>query len=133
MAADIPAVRVWLAQRASARQQALDIRFREAWSDFRAIVEHLIAHYPVQRIYQWGSLLHRSRFTPRSDIDLAIEGVHEAGDFFALYGAADRLTRFSLDLVDLGHVEPEFAGLIREHGALIYDRDRPDPGPHFRN
>lgn len=133
MAVDVEAARARLAERAAARQQSLDARFAEAWRDVRAIVEHIIARYPVRRIHQWGSLLNRAHFSARSDIDLALEGGLKAADFFALYGEADRMTRFPLDLVDIDHIEPEYADLIRQHGALVYDRDRPNPGPDFRS
>lgn len=38
----------------------------------------------------------------------------------------------ALDLVVMEHIEPEYAALIREKGVLVYDREQPDPGPHFR-
>jgi hypothetical protein len=67
-------------------------------------------------------LLDRRKFSERSDIDLATEGITDAATFFALYGEADRLTRLSLDLVALENIEPEFADLIRRKGRMIYER-----------
>lgn len=133
MAIDLNQVQSFLALRQARRQQAHNQRFIEAWRDFRAIVEMLISKYQPQRIYQWGSLLNPRTFSERSDIDIAIEGITEAARFFALYGEADQLARFPLDLVALEKIEPEFAEIIRLKAIVVYDRDQPNPGPHFRN
>jgi len=61
-----------------------------------------------------------------------VEGVTQARDFFALFGEADRLTSFTLDLIALEHIEPEYRALILETGVLVYDCEQPDPSPHFR-
>jgi predicted nucleotidyltransferase len=66
--------------------------------------------------------LDRRRFWERSDIDLAIEGITDPAAFFALYGEADRLTSFPLDLVALERVEPEFAEMIRSTGRVVYEQ-----------
>jgi predicted nucleotidyltransferase len=133
MAVDVQQARDFLRRRARRQQAAYDLLFAQAWQDVRHIVEMLVARYQPVRIYQWGSLLDRRHFTDISDIDLAVEGIPTAERFFALYGEADRLTRFSLDLVQLERLEPEFASLIRQHGAIVYDREQPNPGPHYRN
>jgi predicted nucleotidyltransferase len=123
MSVDLAQAKQFLAQREAKRQQLLDVRFEQAWTDFRAIIDLLITRYRPRRILQWGSLLDRRKFNERSDIDLAIEGIPDAATFFALYGEADRLARFSLDLVDLDKIEPEFADLIRSKGKVVYERD----------
>jgi hypothetical protein len=61
-----------------------------------------------------------------------VEGILDPAEFFALYGDADRLTRFSLDLVALERIEPEFADLIRQKGIVVYDREQSCAGPHCR-
>jgi predicted nucleotidyltransferase len=132
MPVDIAECRRFLEQREAARQSALDRRFAQAWHDFRAITHMLIRQYRPRRIYQWGSLLNRQEFSEISDIDIAVEGIQSAERFFALFGDADQLSRCSLDLVELERMEPEFADLIRLKGALVYDRESENPGPHFR-
>jgi predicted nucleotidyltransferase len=122
MSVDIAQARQFLERRAAARQAALDARFAQAWTDFRVITELVIARYHPRRLWQWGSLLDRRKFTEHSDLDLAVEGITDAATFFALYGEADRLTRFSLDLIALENVEPEFAALIRLKGKAVYER-----------
>lgn len=97
--------------------QLLDV----ARHDFECIVDMIIKKYKPHRIYQWGSLLKDRHFRPYSDIDIAIEGTFSADAFFAMYGEAEAMTSFSLDLVDMNHIEPEFADIIRMKGRLIYD------------
>ncbi|MBX3746978.1 MAG: nucleotidyltransferase domain-containing protein [Verrucomicrobiae bacterium] len=123
--------RAFLEAKERQRQEGLDRRFERAWTDFRRIVDRILADYRPLRLYQWGSLLDRSRFSERSDIDLAVEGVTDPATFSAMFGMADRLTDLPLDLVALERIEPEFAGLIRRKGVLVYERgttDRPAAG-----
>ena len=81
------------------------------------IIEH---HSPV-RIYQWGSVIEPAHFAEYSDIDIAVEGLRGAEEYFALIGQAEKLTRFPLDIVELEHIEPEFARLIRSQGRLRHE------------
>ena len=123
MAVDIQRAREFLRRRQARQQALLSERFAEAWRDCRAIVKLIAEKYKPRRIHQWGSLLNREHFCVASDIDLAVEGITEPARFFALYGEADRLTGFPLDLVEMEKIEPEFAELIREHGIVVYERD----------
>jgi predicted nucleotidyltransferase len=132
MPIDIEQARGFLRARWARQQAELDSRFAQAQADFRHIVCLLVEKHRPRRIYQWGSLLHRPHFAAWSDIDIAVEGIRSAEEFFALFGDATRLTRFPLDLVEMERIEPEFADLIRLKGVVIYDRDSADPGPHFR-
>ena len=132
MAVDLDQARAFQRHKEHRRQAAIEVRFQQAWRDFRAIVTLVAERYRPARIYQWGSLLCRPHFCEWSDIDVAIEGLGSAERFFALYGEADRLTRLPLDLVEMERIEPEFADIIRMKGIVVYDRDSADPGPHFR-
>ncbi|MCE9613285.1 MAG: nucleotidyltransferase domain-containing protein [Lentisphaerae bacterium] len=67
--------------------------------------------------------MHSERFNAASDIDLAIEGRLEPEAWFRLLGEAWAMTDFSVDLVDLGHIEPEFAAIIRMKGKVVYERN----------
>ena len=119
---DPKACLAFIERREALRQEALDQRFALAWDDLRRIIDMLITRYRPCRIVQWGSLLDRRKYWERSDIDLAVEGIEDAETFFRLYGDADRLTRFPLDLVALERIEPEFADLIRAKGKVVYER-----------
>ncbi len=97
-------------------------RFEKAWHDFDNIVALLIKRYDLKEIYQWGSLLDRKYFSEISDIDIAVEGVKSAEQYFQMIGEAMELTDFPLDLVDIEKVDPIYAESIRKRGRLIYQR-----------
>ena len=110
----------FLRRREAARQRGLDERFRAAWADFHRIVEMISGEFAPRRIWQWGSLLHRERFSERSDIDIALEGLGPAERLFQVYARAEGLSTFSLDIVELERIEPEYARLIRAAGRLVH-------------
>ena len=95
--------------------------FSQARRDFEAIKKMIIDHYRPRRIYQWGSLLDQSKFKKYSDIDIAVEGVDDPERFFRMFGDAERLTDFPLDLLDINKVSPEFADIIKSRGVLVYE------------
>lgn len=119
---DIEKARGFLLDRERKRLEALRKRFREAQSDFKKIVTMIKERYKPLRIYQWGSLLDEEHFSEISDIDLAIEGITSAEEFFKLYGDAEKLTSFPIDIVQIEKIEPEFRELIVKRGRLIYER-----------
>jgi predicted nucleotidyltransferase len=119
---DLDQVRAFLAKKDERRRVLLDERFERARSDFDAIIGRILELHKPRRIYQWGSLLDRKKFTEISDIDLAVEGLNGPEDFFALLGDVMTLTDFPLDIVELEKVGPENARYIRENGRLVYER-----------
>ncbi len=82
----------------------------------------LIKRYDLKQIYQCGSLLNQKYFSEISDIDIAVEGVKSAEQYFQMIGEAMELTDFPLDLVDIEKVDPVYAEGIRKRGRLIYER-----------
>jgi predicted nucleotidyltransferase len=119
---DLDAVRAFLTQKDERRELELDERFERARGDFAFIVERILARHSPRRIYQWGSLLSRKKFTQISDIDVAVEGLAGPEYFFALLGDVMSLSEFPLDIVELEKVGPENAQYIKENGRLIYER-----------
>ena len=119
---DLQAARAFLAAKDRAREEALDLRFAQANADFQAIVALIVERYRPKRIYQWGSLLDRRRFSEISDIDIALEGLPDAETYFAILGEAMRMTSFPLDLVELEKIGAENARHIREYGRPVYER-----------
>jgi predicted nucleotidyltransferase len=96
--------------------------WRQAVQDADSIIKMIIARFDPQAIYQWGSVLDGSQFSGISDIDIAVEGLGSAERYFALLGEAEQLTRFPVDLVEIEHVEPEYARLIKQNGKCVYQR-----------
>ncbi len=95
----------------------------EALKDFKAILAMIIERFQPRRLYQWGSLLEPVKFREYSDIDLAVEGISSPQAYFDMVDAAQSLTRFPVDIVQMEKIEPEFADDIRQHGRLVYERE----------
>jgi len=119
---DLDEVRAFLARKAAARRAQLDARFERARADFDAIMERILERHSPRRIYQWGSLLDRDKFSEISDIDIAVEGMEGPESFFSLLGDVMKMSDFRLDIVELEKVGPENAAFIRETGRLVYER-----------
>ena len=98
---DIEIARHFVTRRRARRREHLDARLEEARRDFDRIVEKLVSDYRPLRIYQWGSLLHGEHFSEISDIDIAVEGFTDPLAGLHAAAAAERLTRFPVDLVEL--------------------------------
>jgi predicted nucleotidyltransferase len=96
--------------------------WERAASDCKVIIDMIAREYYPTRVYQWGSLLRPERFRDYSDIDIAVEGIGDAEMFFHMLGAAQAMTEFDLDLVQIEKVVPEYAEDIREYGKIAYER-----------
>ena len=119
---DLDKVRSFLAEKEERRRQLLDQRFAHATAMAARVVEAIKDKFIVDRIWQWGSLLDRTRFSERSDIDIALEGVRSPSEFFAILGLAMELSELPVDLIELERVRPSVAERIRRKGRLVYDR-----------
>ena len=117
------AARQFLEKKERDRVQLLDERYNQARRDFQKIIDFIIERYHPKRIYQWGSLLNRENFTEISDIDIALEGITSAEQMFDIYGAIMNMSDFSIDLIQMEKIEPEFAELIKAKGKIVYERD----------
>ena len=117
----IEKVRAFLEEKERKKKEMLNLLYDRALHDFDAIKEMIIKRYQPRRIYQWGSLLDRSKFRDYSDIDIAVDGVDEPARFFKMYGDAEKLTDFPLDLLDINCIEPEFADIIKQKGVQVYE------------
>jgi predicted nucleotidyltransferase len=60
--------------------------------------------------------LDRNLFSEFSDIDIAIEGIISADIMFQINGDILKLSVFSVDIVQLEKIAPEFADIIKEKG-----------------
>jgi len=119
---DYTKARQFLEKKERDREQSIDKRFEQARKDFQKILEFIIENYCPKRIYQWGSLLNRENFAEISDIDIALEGITSAEQLFEIYGAIMNMTDFSIDLIQIEKIEPEFAELIKTKGKIVYER-----------
>ena len=119
---DLHRVRTFLADKESRRRARIDARFAQATRDARAIVAAIAEQVNPRRIYQWGSLLDRARFSEISDIDIAVEGLRGPAEFFRTLGIAMDGTSMPVDVVELEKVPEDVADRIRMRGALVHER-----------
>ncbi len=122
---DLDRVRAFLGDRDRRREARIDARFERARRDARAIVARIAAQVNPRRIYQWGSLLDRARFSEISDIDIAVEGLRDPAEFFRTLGIAMQGTTLPVDVVELERVPADVAKRIRTRGALVHERHEP--------
>ncbi|HCM27855.1 MAG: hypothetical protein A2Z99_00060 [Treponema sp. GWB1_62_6] len=68
-------------EKARKREWDLDRRYEAAVLDAGKIIGILERDFAPERIWQWGSLLDRTRFSEISDIDIAVEGIRDTATF----------------------------------------------------
>lgn len=119
---DAKKARASLDQRADERRCYLDSLWKKASDDADSIIAYIIKQYNPLRVWQWGSVLRKEHFSEISDIDVAVEKLGSAEDFFRLVGECQDMTDFDLDIVELDKIEPAFADLIKSQGKLRYER-----------
>ena len=122
---DLDQVRAFLAKRERQRRARVDQRYTQATRDARAIVSEIAAQVNPRRIYQWGSLLDRKRFSEISDLDIAVEGLDGPAEFFQVLGIAMNGTPLPVDVVELEKLPSDIADRIRMRGALVHERRAP--------
>ncbi len=120
---DIEKVRDFLKEKEQRRKEYLRERYKKAQTEFRGIVTLIIESYNPKRIYQWGSLLRPEQFSEISDIDMAVEGIDSYETFSRMYGEAEKLSSFPLDLIEIDKIHPLQADSIRERGKVVYERE----------
>jgi predicted nucleotidyltransferase len=119
---EIEQARAFLRQRNADYMRKCENMHAQAVDDCRKIIDIMITKYGVQRIYQWGSLLNKHNFRDYSDIDIAVEGLKKAEDYFALLEEAQQCTAFPVDIVEIEKIEPEYADEIKQMGKVVYER-----------
>jgi predicted nucleotidyltransferase len=85
------------------------------------IINLIIALQPYAKIYLFGSQATGTQVAG-SDIDIALEGVASADEYFQIYGEAMKLTDFPLDIIEIERIEPEFREMIVQQGRLVHER-----------
>ena len=122
---DLDRARAFQTEKERRRRARIDARFEQATRDASAIVAAIAEQVNPRRIYQWGSLLDRSRFSEISDIDFAIEGLRGPAEFFRTLGIAMEGTTLPVDVIELEKVPDDIADRIRARGAVVHERSDP--------
>jgi predicted nucleotidyltransferase len=106
-------------QRAQAASTRWAERREKAWAAARRAAAFIQEQYPTADVRVFGSLLYPDSFGPRSDIDLAVEGV-KWPEFLRLWSAVEkREPEFEIDLVDVGIVSAGLRAHIEREGKPL--------------
>ncbi len=119
---EIEMMRAFIHRKRKERKEKLLKMLARAREDFNRIIKMIVEDYRPEKIYQWGSLVDGQSFQEISDIDIAVEGVHDPESFLRLYARAKELTSFPLHIVQLEDLHPDYSRNIREKGKLVYER-----------
>lgn len=119
---DYQAARKFLKEKSERKKQYSYELYKKAKKEADDIMLAIQNNFSVTKIYQWGSLLSPDHFNENSDIDIAVEGLTSAEDFFKLYGVALSKTSFPLDIVEMEKIDELNRKSIIEKGKLIYEK-----------
>ena len=119
---DLERVRAFLKAKEERRQARIDALFERATREAEAIIAQIARELKPRRIYQWGSLLDRARFTEISDIDIAVEGLRGPEEFFRAVGIALDGATVHVDVVEMEKLRTDVAEYIRRWGKVVHER-----------
>ncbi|MGB9662983.1 MAG: nucleotidyltransferase family protein [Moorellaceae bacterium] len=86
--------------RAQNKRQAEGERRNLALDRARAVARHLKERYRVKNVYLFGSLVWGKHFSPRSDIDLLVEGFPSRANYWRAVSEAEEIAApFPVSLV----------------------------------
>lgn len=86
------------------------------------ILEVLDKHFPLKKVYVFGSRIEKQNTKKFSDLDLAIENLsdHDSKTLALLrYDFEDSNLPFRVDVVDLNTVDDDFKRLILEDAVVL--------------
>lgn len=106
----------WLRQAAS-RTAVAEESYDHAWEVARAAARLLRERYAVNRVRAFGSLVHKARFHPGSDIDLAVEGLEPTDYWEAVTSVLFLDDQVSVILIDQAACRPEIWEAVEREGV----------------
>ena len=111
--------RPWQAIKRYEQDQRLSIKRERALEIARKAATELKERFGASRVVLFGSLVHRKWFTPRSDIDLLVDGL-ALETFSRAEATLESLTsEFKVDLVDPRECSPELLSRIQQQGLEL--------------
>ena len=119
-ALDLPPekLRLYHPDRASEPPQASK-KWEQAWEVARTAAHLLRAQFGAKQVLAFGSLTHRSCFTPWSDIDIAVRGI-PAHQFYRAVAAVTGISPdFKVDVVDAEDCSTSLRRVIEREGENL--------------
>jgi predicted nucleotidyltransferase len=108
-----------IAQRKWDVDPQLDARWERARQVAHDAVRLLREEFGASKVLLFGSLVHRSWFTPWSDIDLAAWGIPPERFFSAVAAVTSISKEFGIDLIDPETCRPNLLEIIEREGIEI--------------
>jgi len=116
---DLIKYRPWQAAERYGRDRDLIFRRNRAWEVARKAATILKERFGATRVLVFGSLAHGAWFTPRSDIDLLVDGIPVEKFFHAEADVEAVATGYKVDLVDSRECSPELLEQVEEEGVEL--------------
>ncbi len=92
---------------------------QEALASAKRAATMLKTRYGATRVLLFGSAVESARFTPDSDLDLAVEGLASRCFWRAWREAEEMLDGRELDLIDIASASTSLRSAIERHGIEL--------------
>ena len=119
MAVDLGSYRAGWRARYAAEQAALAVRHKRAWRVARLAARLLKEQFGATRVALFGSTLHQDRFTPWSDVDIAVWGLAPADTFKAVAAVTWLDEEIAVDMVDVTTCRPAVRAVIEHESVAL--------------
>jgi uncharacterized protein len=106
-------------RRQAARSKMVKTRMETGWQVARRAAKLLREKYHATRVVVFGSLLSEARFTPWSDVDIAVWGLSPDQIFRAIGDVMDLTSLLEINLVDVNACSPSLLNTIEREGVEI--------------
>lgn len=106
-------------QRLAVTEHKRQQRLAQGWEVAHKAADLLRERFAARRVVAFGSLVHPEHYHMRSDVDLAVWGLHER-DYLRAVAAVTGLDReISVDLIAVEEVPESLRDLIEAEGASL--------------
>jgi predicted nucleotidyltransferase len=106
-------------RRQKTRVVKVKARMEKGWKLAKKAAKILRQQYHVERVAVFGSLLHESRFTQWSDVDIAAWGIPPEQTFRAMGAVMDLDSSLAINLVDVNTCSPSLLKAIVQEAVEI--------------
>lgn len=106
----------WL-RRAASNSVVDEESYEHAWEVAKEAAQLLRDRYGVTRVRAFGSLVHKERLHPGSDVDLAVEGLKPADYWEAVTSVLFLDDRIPVEIVDQATCRPEIWEVVEREGV----------------
>jgi predicted nucleotidyltransferase len=106
-------------RREKVRVSQMKVRMKQAWKLAKKAAKILREQYHAKRVVVFGSLLHETRFTKWSDVDIAVWGIPPDQTFRAIGAVMDLDSSLEINLVDVNTCTPSLLKSIEREAVDV--------------